>query len=172
MRQAAARGQVSFSIAIHYAFSIAIHYAAQVVVGQTIALLPRGQRYNRNVKWTVAALAALMLCSCGKRIDTTEAVQATIVRDIGKKVDVNNMSVSVTSVSFRGNEADAVVRFTAKGAGPSSGFSMHYALEKRGGDWAIKSRSMADVSRHAGGASAVGSGQLPPGHPALPDRKP
>jgi hypothetical protein len=124
------------------------------------------------VKWTVAALAALMLFCCGKRIDTPEAVQASIVKDVGKKVDVNNMNVSVTSVSFRGNEADAVVLFTAKGADASSGFSMHYALEKRGGDWAVKSRSMADVSRHAGGASAVPSDQLPPGHPALPGHKP
>ncbi|MDQ6705499.1 MAG: hypothetical protein M3Z85_05990 [Acidobacteriota bacterium] len=129
------------------------------------------------MKFIGTSLAALMFCACGRgNIDNKEAVQRGIIQDVSKRADVNSMDVTVTSVSFRGKEADAVVAFAPKGGPVRSGITMRYTLERSGNEWKVKGRSQADIKRHAGGASKapgeggemrVPSGQLPSGHPRI-----
>ena len=133
------------------------------------------------MKSAALCLAALLLAGCSKNIDTTEAVRDGVIKDISKIVDVETMNVTVDSVSFREKEADATVSFTPKAAPRSEPMVMSYALERKGDEWKIKSRSM--LSRHdqvkpgetglpAGhpGASAPGTETpLPPGHPGTGD---
>lgn len=76
-------------------------------------------------------------------------------------LDVKNMDVSVSSVSFRQNEAEASVAFHAKGVtDPASSMNMRYVLEQKGGKWVVKGR--AGGSEH-GGELEPGAA-IPPGH--------
>ena len=129
-----------------------------------------------------AALAALLLlAACHKDIQTTEAVQRGMMKYLASKsgLSASAMDVSVTSVSFRQNEADATVHFQARGSsGPSSGISMRYVLERKGNEWVVKGRAggMSQGANPHGdmggmGASPQGGGgmpAMPPGHPAIP----
>jgi hypothetical protein len=145
---------------------------------------------------TIFAIAALLgvltLGGCAKKNDTPEAVKEGILRDIAKNFDVSSMDVNVDSVSFRDNEADAIVSYSLKGSkDPSSMMTMKYLMERRSdGKWYIKSRASGAVDNNAlpaghpetsggtgaegtsiGGALGVGTGDsgsaLPPGHPDI-----
>lgn len=116
----------------------------------------------------VGAWALIALTGCSKNVDTLDAVRQGVLRDIPKDVNVGAMDVNVVSVSFRGKEADAVVSFAPKGGAPM--MSMNYTMEKRSGEWHIKSRAAGDLQKHAAQAPGAmsgggGDGQLPPGHP-------
>ena len=126
--------------------------------------------------------------------DTPEAVKQGVIRDIGKNFDVSSMDVNVDSVSFRDNEADAIVSYSLKGSkDPSSMMTMKYLMERRSdGKWYIKSRASSAGAPGDNGASCgpsqraaarartalpsagagVGTGDgggtaLPPGHPNI-----
>ncbi len=104
---------------------------------------------------------ALCLAGCSKNIDTPEAVKEGVIKDIGKKVDINAMEISVDSVSFREKEATAQVSFRPKGSAPGSqAITMNYALERDGDQWRIKNRNMQGHEQQQPGSS-----QMPPGHP-------
>ena len=133
----------------------------------------------------ISALALLTLVGCSKNIDTTEAVKQGVLRDIPKDVNVGNMDVNVVSVSFRGQEADAVVSFAPKGGTPM--MSMNYTMERKANEWHIKKRASGDIQKHAtqlpadhGAGSSMGSApplpgdqtQLPPGHPPMSGANP
>src|SRR5260370_1263375 len=90
------------------------------------------------------------------------------------------MDVDVTSISFKGDEADATVSFRPKGAGPGAGLQMQYTLEQRSGKWGVKDKTQAGGSPHRagdsgaemanpqGGTGGTGArGEMPPGHPPL-----
>ena len=115
----------------------------------------------------LCGLAAVLLAvGCSRNIDTPEAVKQGVVKDLAKRMDIQNMDVNVDSVSFRDREADAVVSFSPKGSPRSQGMSMRYKMERTGSEWHIASRSSGDIQRHAQGNDSSG-GQLPAGHPAL-----
>lgn len=96
-------------------------------------------------------------------------------------LDVKNMDISVTSVAFRENEADATVVFRAKGATDNANsMTMNYTLVRKDGTWSVKGKSGS--SEHGGGAGhgmtgmpgstgMTGSPVLPPGHPPAPEAK-
>jgi hypothetical protein len=126
------------------------------------------------MKWALCGLAAILLTAgCSRNVDTPEAVKRGVITDLSKKMDVQNMDVSVDSVSFRDREADAVVSFAPKGAPRQQGMSMRYHMRRSGDEWHIASRSTGDLQRHsqpngAGQQSgAQGNGSLPAGHPPV-----
>jgi len=104
-------------------------------------------------------------------------VQRGIMNYLAKKPGLSAMDVSVTSVSFRENEADATVHFQAKGSnGAASGISMKYILERKGNEWVVKARTgvgqgtnpHGDMSGMGENPHGGGTPALPPGHPAIP----
>jgi hypothetical protein len=120
-------------------------------------------------------IAALALVGCAKNIDTPEAVKQGIIKDIGKKVDVQNMDVSVDAVSFREKEATATVSFRPKGGDRAQSITMTYTMERKGDEWHVKDRNM---QRHeqakpgapgtAGTAPPIAPGTpMPPNHPSF-----
>jgi hypothetical protein len=125
------------------------------------------------------SLAALMLAGCAKNIDTPEAVKQGVIKDIAKKVDVQNMDVNVDSVSFRDKEATANVSFRPKGGDPKQSIVMIYELERQQDEWHVKGRTMkraegeagplphGDVPLPAGHTPINGASPLPPGHPPM-----
>jgi hypothetical protein len=115
----------------------------------------------------LCGLAAVLLAAgCSRSIDTPEAVKQGVIKDLSKRMDIQNMDVSVDSVSFRDREADAVVSFAPKGAPRAQGMSMRYRMQRTGDEWHIASRSSGDIQRHAQ-QQPSDAGQLPAGHPAI-----
>jgi hypothetical protein len=129
----------------------------------------------------VKPLAVLILVSCAfigcnRANQSQEAIRAGVIDYVATKVNIGAMDVDVTSIAFKGNEADATVSFRAKGADPASGLQMRYTLEQKAGKWVVKDKAQAGGSPHGAamnpGAPASphgnpASGQLPPGHPPL-----
>lgn len=129
----------------------------------------------------------LTLTGCGKNIDTADAVKQGVIKDIAKKVDVQNMDVIVDSMSFRGKDASANISFRPKGGDPKQSITMNYELERKGDEWTVKGRNMqrheekdpTNPAPPAAGALPPGhmpitggaTGQLPAGHPAMPPAK-
>jgi len=104
-------------------------------------------------------IAAVLLAGCAKNIDTPDAVKQGVIKDIAKKVDIQNMDVSVESVSFRGKEATARIGFRPKGGDPRQSIMMSYTMERQGDEWRVKGRNMQRHEESTPGAP------LPPGHP-------
>ena len=133
------------------------------------------------VKRIWAALAAILVMgagsACKRNIDNQEAVRQAVIDYLGKRSNLNMsaMNVDVTAVTFRSNEADAVVSITARGAAPGQPMSMRYTLERQGDHWTVKGKADAGGSPHGagaanphGGAEPPPSGELPPDHPTVP----
>lgn len=121
------------------------------------------------VRWIVP-LALALLAGCSKNIQTNEAVRAGVIKHLSQNSGLNlaQMDIEVTSVTFRDNEADAVVGFKPKGAGAASGMSMRYTLEKQGNEWVVKKKADSGMGHGMTPPAAqpsAGEGGLPPGHP-------
>jgi len=124
------------------------------------------------VRAAAILLAALVLLSaCGRHMDTSEAVRQGVLDYLTTRSDLNvgAMNVDVTTVSFRQDEADATVSFTAKGSPAGKGMSIRYTLSRKGDKWVVKDKAEPEGNPHGaagrGGAGAV-EGALPPGHPS------
>ncbi len=139
------------------------------------------RRYNRYVTFRYIPLvfAGLLLTGCSRGIQNEAAVRQGIIDYLSTKsgLNVSSIQVAVASVSFRQNEADAVVSFRPKGGGPGSGIEMRYTLERKGNRWVVKGRGAGAHGQMPAGQ--MGAGQppaqvggheglaLPPGHPPL-----
>ena len=125
----------------------------------------------------ITAILSCVLTGCNRAGESKEAIRESVINYVSGKVNVGSMDVDVTSIAFKGKEADATVTFRAKGADASSGLQMRYTLEQKSGKWVVKDKAQAGGSPHGavnpggeqasphGGASAAG--ELPPGHPPL-----
>lgn len=120
------------------------------------------------------AAACLLFSACSKNIQTKEAVLQGVITHLSKRTDmpVSSMKIEIASVSFKGNEAEALVSFTPKGMEGAGGMQMRYTLEKKGNEWVVKGR--ADSGGHGGmapgaapGAAPAEGSSLPPDHPPI-----
>jgi len=118
------------------------------------------------------ATVVLAIVGCSKPASQDKAsVQKALVDYLAGRsgISVESMDIEVTSVTFRGTEADAQVTFKAKGSTDASNLmQMKYVLEQKDGKWTVKGRSGA--SEHGGGAGDPGGAPqgmpaMPPGHP-------
>lgn len=84
-------------------------------------------------------------------------------------ISVDSMDIEVTSVTFRGNEADAQVSFRAKGSTDASNLmQMKYVLEQKDGKWVVKGRSgMSEHGGQTGGSGTEAMPAMPPNHPPM-----
>ena len=124
----------------------------------------------------IIVLLSCALTGCNRASESKEAIRESVINYVSGKVNVGSMDVDVTSIAFKGSEADATVTFRAKGADPSSGLQMQYTLEQRSGKWVVKDKSQAGGSPHGAAANpgsasphggAGGGAALPPGHPPM-----
>lgn len=130
-----------------------------------------------NVRFQLAILgvATLLACGCGRNIQNQEAVRKGVVTYLSQRtsLDINAMQVDVSSVTFRENEADAVVSFKPKGStDPNAGMSMSYTLERKGNEWVVKGKAgKSGAPAHGEGMAMPGAagpgGQMPPAHPPM-----
>lgn len=110
-------------------------------------------------------LTGLLLVACSRGIQNEAAVRQGVIDHLAERSDLNmsQMQVDVTSVSFRQNEADVVVSFRPKGGEASAGMQMRYTLERKGNRWVVKGRG---AGAHAQ-MPVPSTGQMPAGHPPM-----
>lgn len=104
-----------------------------------------------------------------------EQVQKAIVERLESHsgLDLKQLDVTTTAVSFEKNKAYATVAFHPKNdPAVNSGMSMKYTLQEQGDKWVVV--NVGDVQGHGmpghGGTEGGGmnsGGSLPPGHPPL-----
>jgi len=117
------------------------------------------------VKLKVCLLLAAALCGCARKAENTEAVRQAIIQRVSKSMSLDQMDVNVTSVSFHGDQADAVVSFAPKGM-PSSPVTFQYNLERHGSGWVVKGH--AQSANHGGGMGQTDpQAGMPAGHPPV-----
>jgi hypothetical protein len=119
----------------------------------------------------LAAAALLLAASCGKNIQTSEAVRDGVLEYLKTRsdIDLKNMTIDVSSVSFRQGEADATVTFRAAGiSDPSGTMAIRYTLEEKGGKWVVKGKGSTGSGDPHGAPPT--SGAMP--HPTTPGAKP
>lgn len=136
----------------------------------------------------------VLLSSCSKDIQNQDAVRQGVMSYLSKRSDLLAMDVSVASVSFQKDEATAQVHFQAKGnSSPGAGMTMAYLLDRKDGQWVVRSKTGANASHGAnptvngpsalpgsgapgpldgmpalpGSGTGGGAGSLPPGHPSV-----
>ena len=120
---------------------------------------------------------ALLLLSCSSGApQTKDAVRKGIAKHLAQRDDklAASVTVEISSVSFRENEADAVA--TIKPNGSDAGMQMPYTLEAKGKEWVVKARNpgAGGANPHTmtpGQAMPPPAGELPPGHPPLEQKK-
>jgi hypothetical protein len=118
-------------------------------------------------------VVAVLSLACHRAPKNEEAIRQGVIDHLkNKKFDLSAMTVEVTKVTYRGDEADAVVAFKPKNM-PEAGMSMDYKLENRSGRWEVKERPASGMGQSPHGAAPAegaasgqaGQPQLPPGHP-------
>jgi uncharacterized membrane protein YgcG len=125
----------------------------------------------KAVKLQALVVAAVLLTACNRASQSPEAVKQGVLNHLSKTAGLNvgSMAVDVSSVTFRDNEADALVSIRPKNStDPANAMSMKYTLERKGGEWVVKGRSGGGGNPHGGAMPSGGGGggsQLPPGHP-------
>ena len=110
----------------------------------------------------------LLLCSlaaCNRASQDKEAIRQGVIDYVTGKVNVAAMDVDVTSIAFKGEEADATVMFRAKGSNQGAGMEMRYTLEQKSGKWVVKNK--AESGSPHGAMANPGGAAMPPGHPAV-----
>ena len=126
----------------------------------------------------------LSLVACNKgNVDTKEAVRQGVIDYLAGRsnLNVSSMNVEVTSVTFKENEANAMVTFAPKGGATGQPISIPYALERKGNRWVVKARPTGQSPHGAAptgesphgamppaGGEMPGGAAMPPGHPAVP----
>jgi hypothetical protein len=117
------------------------------------------------LRLSAALLATLaFLTACGKDIRTKDDVQQAIIARLQARsgLDLKEIDVTTTSVSFDQNMAYATVAFHPKGdADIHSGMVMKYTLQQRDGKWTVL--KVGGSGLHEGSTG----GALPPGHPQV-----
>ena len=122
------------------------------------------------MKVCVILLAVALMAGCRRASETTEAVRQGVIEAVNGRVNLSSMDVNVTSVNFKGSQAEAMVEFRPKGGAPGSGVQMKYDLENQSGKWVVKKRADARGSPHG---AMSGAGEMPPGHPPMnPPKEP
>ena len=122
------------------------------------------------MRFASALTLILLLVGCQHGNQTNEAVRQGVLDHLKKsRLNVEQMAVTVSSVEFNGNKANAVVSMTAKGMGSSMPMTFKYQLEQQDKKWVVTGR---DNSNAAHGDSAMpggGGGATNPHGGAMPD---
>lgn len=118
----------------------------------------------------------LALAACArKNIENKEAIRDAVVEHLSSPaiqaktgLDMSNMDVNVTAMTFERDTARATVDFRVKNS--DAGMQMNYTLDRKGDKWVVQARQ--DSGQGHGvvtpGNEGAPSKELPPGHPAVP----
>jgi hypothetical protein len=125
-----------------------------------------GHSYNRGVRISAVLLLIVSLAACNGAKKNNDAVRQGVVDYLTSKgFDIPKaMTVTVTNVEMKGDQADATVSITPTGGAPAQGMNMKYHLEQKGDKWAVVGRQDSGGSPHGAGAvPAAPAGSEPHG---------
>jgi hypothetical protein len=109
----------------------------------------------------------LCLAACNRGNTDREAVRQGIIDHVSKAgLNTGAMDVTVNSVEFNGNKANATASFSPKGTPAGAGMAIQYQLEQQGGKWVVVGRKDPGGSPHGG--AAMPGGVNPHGGMAAP----
>lgn len=109
--------------------------------------------YNRGVRISAVLLLIVSLAACNRATKSNnDAVRQGVVEYLTSKgFDIPKaMTVTVTNVETKGNQADATVSITPTGGDTKQGMTMRYRLEQKGEKWAVVGRSESGGAPHEG----------------------
>lgn len=115
----------------------------------------------------------LALSACNRGIQNKDAVRQGVLDYLTSRpnLSMGGMTVDVTNVTFKDNQAEAQVSFTPKGGPAGGGMTMRYTLEQKNNKWSVVSK--ADSGQNPHGAGAVpGGGANPHTGGAMPGMPP
>ena len=111
-----------------------------------------------------ALFPLLCLAACHRSGQNNDAVRQGVLDHLTQAgLNMAGMDVTLNSVQFNGNQADASVSIAAKGANAAQGMQMKYHLEQKDDKWVVVGRQ---DSSHGAGAMPPGAaspGAVPPG---------
>jgi hypothetical protein len=117
---------------------------------------------------------ALLLTGCRNDLKSRDNVRQAILSRLQDHsgLDLKNLDVNITALTFDKNTANATVFFHPKNDSKlDGGMTMKYTLTERDGKWVVA--SVADSQGHGmPSAPPAGSTNLPPGHPPLDSSTP
>ena len=80
----------------------------------------------------------LLLTACGRGNRSKDAIRQGVLDHLaGSSVNLAAMDMDLTSVDFKGDQADVTVTFKPKGATSAQGMALHYRMQEKGGRWAV-----------------------------------
>jgi hypothetical protein len=120
------------------------------------------------VRISAVLVLILSLTACNHGVQSDDAVRQGVIDHLTEAQAKNNlnlaaMDVVVKAVQYSGNDADAAVSITPKGANPAAGMSINYHLTQQGSKWVVVGR------QDPHGAVAAPGGDNPHGGGAVPD---
>ncbi len=110
-------------------------------------------------------ILVLSLAACNRGVQNNDAVrQAVLDRLTTMGMNLAAMDIVVKSVQYNGDEADAAVSITTKGADSSSLTPFTYHLKREGSKWVVVGRQDSHGAGAApgGAANPHGGGAMPP----------
>ena len=124
---------------------------------------------------SLLSLAALLvLVACSNDMKSRDKVQQAILNRLQEHsgLELKNLDVNTTAVTFDKNMAYATVFFHPKGDSKlDGGMTMKYTLTSKDGKWVVV--NVADSQGHGISGNPRGSStDLPPGHPSLDSGNP
>jgi hypothetical protein len=121
----------------------------------------------------VAALLGVLLSAagCKPKVDDRAAIRDGVVKHLAgmSGLNVNNMSVVVTTATVTGDKAKADVEIRAKNGDPAAPpMQLTYDLQKQGGDWVVlKGQPTGGMDHPTAGQMPTQDGAMPANHPPV-----
>jgi hypothetical protein len=117
-----------------------------------------------------AALLVAFAAACSRDIQNSESVRQGVLDYLNERkaqtgLDPAQMQVDIGSVSFQQDEARATVIFRPKNQPDPQPMTIAYVLDRKGGKWVVRGHATSTGNPHGGG-------EMPPGHPAIPNQEP
>jgi hypothetical protein len=112
----------------------------------------------------------LLTAGCKSKTDTKDAIRDGVIKHISgmSGLNVNNMTITVTSATINGDEAQADVDIRAKNGDPSiPAMQLTYELQKQGNEWVVLKGQSTGGMQHPAPGQMPPQGALPAGHPSV-----
>jgi hypothetical protein len=123
------------------------------------------------VRIVAVVLLALSLAACNRGTQNQEAVRQGVIDHLAKGgFNMQAMDVNITSVDYKGDQADASVTIGLKG-NAAQGMSRKYHLERKGSQWVVTNSQDAGGA-HGGAAMPPAGGGMPPAGGGMPPAAP
>lgn len=131
---------------------------------------PPRRGYNQVVRFLASLLLILCLAACQHGGQNADAVRQGVIDYLSKaNFNVAGMDIKVSSIQFKGDQADASVTVTIKGQNGGMVMPFTYHLEHQNNKWVVVGHS--NIAGHGGAPDSPAGGANPHGGampPAMP----